>query len=773
MFSVVVRCRSIHPANEGHFPIGGLKSTDRMAYLLGNPNCMESLRKDITDLQGAIIDVFSRAGAVRYPSWKFPNKVSCDLDLVALLEHYDYVENDPEFTQHSHVMLLELVIDRLLLLLQSFTGYMENLISEQAVPPSRAVGPCMSIGLAVRKYGNSMLKLGALHQQLVTEKKSNRRDISALKSTLQDVKAENEPLKSCSPVISESSALLASAQSTMSCLPQTIRGPDCGFSDTSQPRSAYGVTKNVCSVHSQTIESSLVPCDACASGQASLWEVGKAIISICHSQNIPSSLGKFQEKVEETLGNKPLTTTDISFWASEQSKDLSRINRHLGVLMQLINPLKADLEESEKQKDELRKQVEDFDKILQKATETQEWQRKEAEQYLEEKIKENFQITAKLEKDKEDLQTGAAVLEERISTLKEELLSQQAAMRELELTKSTLLEEMRTKMAHKSQMTKLEDQVQLLTSQLENASHELSRATTQLDKEKAKVESMLRHEEAKQRTLLQQLDYLDQECEELRASLGEVEDDKAKLEQQLKATQAEKQQIQGQLEAQQQLMENLQQEKLSLEQSTSELLRNISELDELLQELKERERLLVSFPDLHIPAEAQFESTGNITDDMEKQLQANNIRISILEEENSRLRTTLAKMKEAAQQGALRFIPQTQLWAHSSSRTGSKDSMMDLHKTSTGNPNLAHRPPSSTVPHRLASGQASSQSMALQRPPSNQPKPSSAEATWKAMSCVSLPAENSAISIYARLKGKGSTARVQGLSAHSPRNHRK
>nr|XP_048677229.1 coiled-coil domain-containing protein 157-like isoform X2 [Caretta caretta] len=562
----------------------------------------------------------------------------------------------------------------------------------------------------------------------------------------------------------------------MSCLPQTIHGPDCGFSDTSQPRSAYGVTKNVCSVHSQTIESSLVPCDACASGQASLWEVGKAIISICHSQNIPSSLGKFQEKVEETLGNKPLTTTDISFWASEQSKDLSRINRHLGVLMQLINPLKADLEESEKQKDELRKQVEDFDKLLQKATETQEWQRKKAEQYLEEKIKENFQITAKLEKDKEDLQTGAAVLEERISTLKEELLSQQAAMRELELTKSTLLEEMRTKMAHKSQMTKLEDQVQLLTSQLENASHKLSRATTQLDKEKAKVESMLRHEEslqAKQRTLLQQLDYLDQECEELRASLGEVEDDKAKLEQQLKATQAEKQQIQGQLEAQQQLMENLQQEKLSLEQSTSELLRNISELDELLQELKERERLLVSFPDLHIPAEAQFESTGNITDDMEKQLQANNIRISILEEENSRLRTTLAKMKEAAQQGALRFIPQTQLWAHSSSRTGSKDGMMDLHKASTGNPNLAHRPPSSTVPHRLASGQASSQSMALQRPPSNLPKPSSAEATWKAMSCVSLPAKNSAISIYARLKGKGSTARVQGLSAHSPRNHRK
>ncbi|XP_034646816.1 coiled-coil domain-containing protein 157 isoform X10 [Trachemys scripta elegans] len=158
---------------------------------------------------------------------------------------------------------------------------------------------------------------------------------------------------------------------------------------------------------------------------------------------------------------------------------------------------------------------------------------------------------------------------------------------------------------------------------------------------------------------------------------------------------------------------------------------------------------------------------------MEKQLQANNIRISVLEEENSRLRTALAKMKETAQEGVLRLIPQTQLWARSSSRTGSKDGMMDPQKASTGNPSLAHRPPSSTVPHRLASGQASSQSTALQRPPSSHLKPSSAEATWKAMSCVSLPVENSAINTYARLKGKGSAARVQARSAHSPRNHQK
>ncbi|XP_068937861.1 coiled-coil domain-containing protein 157 isoform X1 [Petaurus breviceps papuanus] len=140
-----------------------------MAHLLGNPSCMDSLRKDITDLQGAIVDVFSRAGAVRFPSWKFPDKVSCDLDLVSLLEHYDHEEGNPEFTQLSHMVLLELVIDRLLLLLQSFTSYTDNITSNELIPIPREVGPCMSIGLTVRRYWTSTLRLGELYRQSLTK----------------------------------------------------------------------------------------------------------------------------------------------------------------------------------------------------------------------------------------------------------------------------------------------------------------------------------------------------------------------------------------------------------------------------------------------------------------------------------------------------------------------------------------------------------------------------------------------------------------------------
>ena len=104
-----------------------------------------------------------------------------------------------------------------------------------------------------------------------------------------------------------------------------------------------------------------------------------------------------------------LSATDMSYWASEQSKDLSRISKHLQMLLQQVNPLKSELEESEKQKDKLRKQVEDFSRLLQVEKETQAQQKKEAEQNLEVKNKEHVEAVARLERDKDDLRRGTAL----------------------------------------------------------------------------------------------------------------------------------------------------------------------------------------------------------------------------------------------------------------------------------------------------------------------------------------------------------------------------
>ncbi|NXN55968.1 CC157 protein, partial [Rynchops niger] len=611
-----------------------------MAHLLGHPGCIESLRADLRDLQAAIADVSSRAGAVRFPSWKFPDKVSCELDLAALLERYSYAEKDPEFTQHSHVVLLELVIDRLLLLLQSFTGYAENLLSERAVPPAQAVGPCMSAGLTARRYWCSMLKLGAFYQQLLAEKKACRKENPTLQSTPKAEKPKKESLKRCSPAALELRTSTEVARSASPCPSSGVCVPDGNALHSSLPRAACSTAESSHSIPSQTTGASLGPCATCASAQASLREVGKTITSICQSQNIPSALSRFQEMVEEPTGRRTLSATDVSYWASEQSKDLSRISKHLQLLLQQVNPLKSELEESQKQRAKLQKQVEDFSQLLQVEKETQAQQRKEAEQSLEVKHKEYLEAVARLERDKDDL---------RRAWPKVLCLSP-------EVTKTNLLEEMRTTMVAKSRVLELEEKVQLLTEQRESLGQELNTTTTQVEKEKAKVESMLKHEEslqAKQRALLQQLDSLDQEREELQASLGEAEEDKARLAEQLEES---REQSGQQLRAQQ---------------------ANVSRLEEQARELKERERLLVFFPELHIPVETQFESTGSLTEDMEKQLQANSIRISVLEQENARLRSALAKVKSAAEQGVLKLVPQPQLWSQLSSQRGGEASGQD------------------------------------------------------------------------------------------------
>ncbi|XP_040504189.1 coiled-coil domain-containing protein 157 isoform X1 [Gallus gallus] len=719
---------SVHPA-----------SSCSMAHLLGHPGCMASLQADLKDLQGAIADVTSRTGPARFPSWKFPNKVSCELDLEALLERYSHAEGDPEFSQHAHVVLLELVIDRLLLLLQSFTGYAENLLSERAVPPAEAVGPCMSAGLTVRRYWHSMLRLGACYQQLQTEKKSCRKDIAALQSTPEAERTAKECLKDCLPSTSEPSTPPGAAQ------PSSPWQAASNTSGSSQPRPACSTAERSHSIPIQAAEPP-APCDTCASAQAGLQEISKAITSICQSQNIPSALSRFQELVEGTEGRRTLSATDVSYWVSEQSKNLSCISKQLHSLLEQVNSLKSELAESKKEKDELRKQVKDFARLLQAEKEIQAQQRKEAEQSLEVKNKERLEAVARLEQDKNDLRRGAALLEEQISALKEALATKQAAVQELEATKQTLLEDLKAVMVAKSRVLELEEEVQLLTSQRDSLGQELSEVTTQLEKEKAKVESTLRHEkslQAKQSTLLQQLDSLDQEREELQASLGEVEEDRARMAEQLQESQKQKEQSMHQLRVQQELLDTLQQEKLSLEQSVSKLQENVSRLEEQAKDLKEREKLLVFFPELHIPIETQFESTGNITEDMEKQLQANHIRIGVLEQENMRLRAALAKVKAAAQQGVLQHIPQTQLWTQLSSQRGGE----------TAGPPSLQGSGDGTGSHRATS-------KARQRPVgSKQHKLLPAEPAREARPCITLPAEGLALAPH-KPRGSSSAARA-------------
>ncbi|KAM5200325.1 coiled-coil domain-containing protein 157 isoform 2-T4 [Hipposideros larvatus] len=616
-----------------------------MAHLLGSQACMDSLRKDLTDLQGTIVDVFSRAGPMRFLSWKFPDRVACDLDMVALLEHYDHVPGDPEFTQLSHAVLLELVIDRLLLLLQSCGSYLENFGSEQTVPPARAAGICMSVGLTVRRFWNSLLKLSMLYQQASCQKRASQGKTPTSKPT-----AKGEPARSPEFL----TAKFIKPRSPMPGLSQPCQELD-SLPIIVSLQSPARTTEDTRSIHSQTVETALVPCDACTSVQGSLREVGQVVISLCQSQNLPSSLDQFQQLVQDSMGLRPLPAAAVGHWAAEQSKDLTRLSKHVGALNQLVGPLRAQLEEAEGQKDSLRKQVSELEQTLQQEQGERQRQADETQQLL-----------ATWEHDKQQLLAETSDLKMKVATLERELKQQQETTKAVETKAQQLQEEAERRAAAERQVQQLEEQVQLLAGRLDGASQQIRWANTELDKEKARIDSMVRHQEslqAKQRALLQQLDSLDQEREELRGSLDEAEAQRAHVEEQLQSVQSEREQGQCQLRAQQELLQSLQGEKQGLEQAMTDLQLTISELELELVELKEQERLLVTFPDLHRPVEAQVQTSGNVTDDMERQVQANNIRIRVLQEENGRLQSMLSKIREAAQQGGLKLIPQDQLWA--------------------------------------------------------------------------------------------------------------
>ncbi|NWU93732.1 CC157 protein, partial [Upupa epops] len=613
-----------------------------MAHLLGHPGCIENLRADLRDLQAAITDVASRTGLPLFRSWKFPEKVSKDLDMKALLELYSYNQDEPQFNQHSHVVLLELLVDRLLLLLQSFTGFAENLLSEEAVRLEQKVGPSMSAGLTTRRFWYSMLKLRTSYLNLLAERKASRNETTPQSTPQAGNPAQQHPKQLLPDILNQKT----STEQLSSSLCPVTAGNAVG---SAMPRAAHSKANSTCSTSTQTVKSSLpelpspLPrpasarsaklspasaraCDACTTAQASLSEVGKAITSICQKQNIPSALAKFQEELK-TEGREGLSAADLSNWASEQSKDLSRIKKHLQMLLKQITTLKEELKQSEKQKRELQKQVKELSQLLQVEKTNLAQQRRRDEESLKMKAKEHLEAVTKLEQDKYNLLRACA--EGAVPLLSPEV------------SKAALVELMKTTTVPKSQALQLEEKVQQLTDQCESLGQELSTARLALKKESAKVESVQRHEEslqAKYHTLRQQLDSLSQEYEELQASLRENEEDKARLEEELK-----------------QSREQLQELQLSLEESVVELKAEVSRLEE-------QERLLVLFPELHAPPHTRIESTGTLGEDMEKQVQANSLRISVLEEENVRLSNALVKLKEAARNGGLNvWLPSSQV----------------------------------------------------------------------------------------------------------------
>ncbi|KAK9522475.1 hypothetical protein VZT92_018936 [Zoarces viviparus] len=611
-----------------------------MSQFLGRQDCIESLQRDVVDLQGAILDVFSRTGPVRFSSWKFPDKLSCHLDMGTLLEQYDFVDGEDAFNQHSHIVLLELVIDRLLLILQSVNAYVEQIMCSHRREQTQHRG--LSVGLVVRNYWSNFVQFANL--------KGTNKDIKKQTKAKPFDSDGTETVSPVSPQMSTSRhSSSSSSTSSFKCLPQN---PVPSSATNNTPCYPKVYSRNV---SCQTVESSLVPCSACHQVQSTLIKTGHALVELLQSESLPSSLQPLLVAVEETLELGHMTAGDVAQWANEQLRDMRRLEKHLVDVRGTVQPLKDRLAEAEAERERFRSQLEgkrkEFKQEMEKYqanTEKHQANTVQLEFSLRKAQRSMKETEQRLQKEQQQLKRETLCLEESNSGLKEKVAEQHDALQALERETNVLQDKLRTLHIEEEACCKLQQRIHQLESQI-------SETQLQLDKENAKYHSACRQQEsmqAKQTSLLERVDGLDKECEELKTQLLEREERQIDLHNQLQQMTEEKDQMQAQFAQQQDLCSELQKEKQTRETYACELKNSVAELKEDVQALKERERLLVAFPELS--PQAQPKSTGNVLMDMEQQLQVNNLRIKILEQENITLYTSLVKLRQRSQHNATR-----------------------------------------------------------------------------------------------------------------------
>ncbi|KAM8886520.1 coiled-coil domain-containing protein 157 [Spinachia spinachia] len=603
-----------------------------MSQFLGRADCIESIRKDVVDLQGAILDVFSRTGPIRFSSWKFPDKLSCNLDMVALLEQYDFVDGEDAFNQHSHIVLLELMIDRLLLLQQSFNAYVEQMRCPHRREHTQQRG-CLSVGLVVRNYWSNLVQFANVK--------------GAYKDIKKETKAKpfdpdpSETASSVSPEMSTcrygSSAW--SSTSSFKFLPQN-HVPSSATHDT--PCSPKFDSRNV---SCQTEESSLVPCSACHQVQSTLTKTGHALVELLQSESLPSSLQPLLVAVGDTLELGHMTAGDVALWANEQLRDMRRLEKHLQDVRGTVQPLKDGLVKAEADRERFRSKLEMKQKEFKQEMERHQVNVVQLEFSLSKAQRSMKETEKRLQDEKQQLKKETLCWKESNSRLKEQVEVQRDALQVLERETNVLQEKVRTFHTKEEACFTLQQKIRALESQI-------SETQLYLDKENAKYHSACRQQEsmqAKQTSLLERVDALDEECEELRRQVVESEETHLDLHNQLQQMTKDKEQVQAQLAEQQDLCSLLQKEKQTQETYTCELKSSVADLKEYVTALRERERLLVAFPELSPLTRGQPKSTGSVLLDMEQQFQANNLRKKILEQENSTLYSSLLKLRHRAQ----------------------------------------------------------------------------------------------------------------------------
>jgi len=766
-----------------------------MAHLLGSQACLESLKQDISDVQATVMDLLSRVGPVRSPSWKYPDKISCELDIQDLLERYCY-SSDEDHCKLSHIILFELLIDRLVLLLQGMAQYCDQLLTSCDGRPAsgKILGSSMSVGLVAKKFWNKLVHVQQTTQQLQFESKTKNKTMSKMEDTITDLRNDVKLFKQALDKKSGKSSVVKGkieSQSTNRTSVKFILSPSEEFSleSTTPSQDLTLAVEDVASAKTcqesstQTYDTAFIPCEACARTQQNLIEVGNMVIKVCESQGLPSSLAKQKKLLRQSL----MAAADVSRWASEQNQDLGRINDHLDNLYAQINPLEDKLSRSKEACANLENQMKNLEKQLSEQSSTIQKKEEDFKEQLKKVVAEKDLLLSDAEKMNKDLIKGKDVLQDMVMKLEEKKKKYKESIKTLEDENSKLLTELDKESKEVARLTVVESEVQQLKVELDEVQAKLKSTALELGKTQARNKTMERHEQAlqsKHDALLKRVDELDTECEQLRDQLLEAEGEKDELQGVIEDLETEKGKLSADLDSKQNLLEELRNEKEKLLREVEEFETKTSDLEKQLKESEEKLQLVVEFPSTDAKQPAQSDkgaafngeapSEAEVAQDMERQVMANNIRIMTLEEQNEKLRKSIAYLMNARENISKKKVQEPiALWkTHSEEEiTGGQRDFIP-RPFYEDDPNVEQKRPASAIREGQRSYSDNYTSNRLQPRPPEKPRAQSAKTRVKSSSSrLADKRQSAALSAKLAASGKHAANILGSLAEGDPQRH--
>jgi len=766
-----------------------------MAHLLGSQACLESLKQDISDVQATVMDLLSRVGPVRSPSWKYPDKISCELDIQDLLERYCY-SSDEDHCKLSHIILFELLIDRLVLLLQGMAQYCDQLLTSCDGRPAsgKILGSSMSVGLVAKKFWNKLVHVQQTTQQLQFESKTKNKTMSKMEDTITDLRNDVKLFKQALDKKSGKSSVVKGkieSQSTNRTSVKFILSPSEEFSleSTTPSQDLTLAVEDVASAKTcqesstQTYDTAFIPCEACARTQQNLIEVGSMVIKVCESQGLPSSLAKQKKLLRQSL----MAAADVSRWASEQNQDLGRINDHLDNLYAQINPLEDKLSRSKEACANLENQMKNLEKQLSEQSSTIRKKEEDFKEQLKKVVAEKDLLLSDAEKMNKDLIKGKDVLQDMVMKLEEKKKKYKESIKTLEDENSKLLTELDKESKEVARLTVVESEVQQLKVELDEVQAKLKSTALELGKTQARNKTMERHEQAlqsKHDALLKRVDELDTECEQLRDQLLEAEGEKDELQGVIEDLETEKGKLSADLDSKQNLLEELRNEKEKLLREVEEFETKTSDLEKQLKESEEKLQLVVEFPSTDAKQPAQSDkgaafngeapSEAEVAQDMERQVMANNIRIMTLEEQNEKLRKSIAYLMNARENISKKKVQEPiTLWKTRSEEeiTGGQRDFIP-RPFYEDDPNVEQKRPASAIREGQRSYSDNYTSNRLQPRPPEKPRAQSAKTRVKSSSSrLADKRQSAALSAKLAASGKHAANILGSLAEGVPQRH--